>query len=263
MLVMTINLNPVEKFIKTIAVEAGKLSLKYFNKSFNTAKTKKHALDIVTKGDLAVNDFLLKKIKSKYPTHGILSEETGEYQSNSDYVWIVDPIDGTSNFAKGIPLYAIIIALLHKGRVELTAVYDPVHQDLYFAKRNGGAFRNGKRIKCSSHKTVANSFGDLSNRLSPDRIKAMKGIMKVANNERVHARSIFSIAVSSFLVASGREDWLYSAGGQLWDYAGPNLILSEAGCKVTNLKGEKWKLTDNNVVAANPTLHRRLIKAFK
>jgi myo-inositol-1(or 4)-monophosphatase len=253
----------MEKFIKTIAVEAGKVSLKYFNKSSNTYKTKTHALDLVTKGDLAVNDFLVKKIKAKYPTHGIISEETGEHQSSAEYVWVIDPIDGTSNFAKGIPLYAVIIALIHKGKVELGVIYDPVHQNLYFAQRKAGAFLNGKRIKCSNQRTLANSFGDFSNRFSSDRIAVMKNIMRLSNNERVHARSFFSIAVSSFLVASGKEDWLYSAGGYIWDYAAPNLILSEAGCKVTNLKGEKWKLTDNNVVAANPVLHKQLIKAFK
>jgi myo-inositol-1(or 4)-monophosphatase len=252
----------MEKFIQDIAVQAGKITLKYFGSVHKNYKTKDHSMDIVTKGDMASNKFLVNAIKKKYPDHGIISEETGEHQANAKYIWTVDPVDGTLNFSRGIADYGVLISLIVKGKLELAVIYQPVYKDLYFAKKNHGAYLNGKKIKCSNIKLIENSFGMISSVFDKNRVKVIEKIIKVSPSQKFHARTTSSIAISAGFLASGKLDWYASSGGKLWDYAPVILMLQEAGCKATNLQGTAWQLTDRSIIAANPVLHKKLNKAL-
>ena len=251
----------MEKFIKEICRKAGKLTLAKFGKT-GVKKTKVHQLDVVTQADLASNKFLISSIKKRYPKHGIISEETGNFQEDSDYIWVIDPLDGSLNFARKIPIFVTQVALLHKGRPELGAIYYSVTDALYFAKRNGGASLNGRRISCSSKKNLDHSVGAYVSKLNPYTVNLVKKLLKHEKNG-LWFRAFASCGFSSAAVATGSVDWYISKDGFVWDYAPTSLILRESGCRVTDLKGNSLTVNSRNILAANPSLHARILKLLQ
>lgn len=202
----------MEKFIKELAVRAGNI----VGKKFGVAKItnhKSHSLDFVTEADLLSNRYIVQQIKNKFPNHGIISEELGNYNVSKDFIWIIDPIDGTINFAKGIPLFVVLIALAERGKIILSSIYDPVHKELFFAKKGKGSFLNDKKIKCSNYKFITQSTGMLSDRVNTQRIKILSELSKLNKEENFSINIFSSIGVSAACVASGRSDWAISVGG--------------------------------------------------
>jgi len=248
----------MEKFIQEISKKAGKIILEKFGK-VDIEKTKAHSLDIVTEADLASNKFLLKNIIENFPTHGIISEETGEYRKNTEYTWIIDPLDGTINFSKKIPLFAVLVCLVKKGTLELASIYDPVHEELFYAKRGKGTYLNNKLVRCSNQKNILHSLGCFTDRLKQDRLKILNNISNSVK-ESFSISSLLSIGLTSAYVASARRDWFVSDGGKVWDYASSALILKESGCVVTNFQGKPWSFNDRNIIACNKYLHSKLLK---
>ncbi|MFH1187352.1 MAG: inositol monophosphatase family protein [bacterium] len=248
----------MELFIKNTIKEAGGVVADLFGK-VGLKYTKQDPSDIVSEADLASNRIIVQRIKDKFPSHGIIAEESGEHQIDSEYVWIIDPLDGSSNFANRIPLFGIMIGLAKDGIVELASIFDPVHDQLFFAQKGNGCYLNDEKIHCSNKKEWAHSYGCAGGRLSLGKISFLKNLLNEAEKELVWLNTNNSTAVSSMYVADGRRDWYYSAGCKVWDYAAPSLILSEAGCKVTNAKGENWRLGDKELAASNEFLHDKLL----
>lgn len=249
----------MEKFIKEITYEAGIAILKKFGK-IGVKYTKEDVTDVVTEADLIANNIITRAIKKKYPTHAIVSEETGEHQIGAEYCWIIDPLDGTRNFATRTPMFAVMIALAHNGKVELATIYNPCANELVFAKKGKGAFLNGKKVTCSKQKTWKNSWGLTSVNISKKSSANLSKLVKYSEKEVFWMSAFGSAGVSNIYLADGRRDWRASQGGGIWDYAPAYLILTEAGCKVTNLKGEPWSLEDRNILSANKYLHSKLLK---
>ena len=249
----------MEKFIKDITKKAGRAILKKFGK-IGVKYTKRDAADVVTEADLISNSIIVNAIKKNYPSHGIISEESGDHQKDSEYVWIIDPLDGTRNFSRRTPLFAVQICLVKKGKVEIATIYNPYTEELFFAQRGRGAFLNGTKIHCSNHKTWKDSWGVGSANISKKSISFLGKILSHSENDPCWISALGSVGVSAMYVADGRRDWQISGNGQLWDYAPLALVLQEAGCKVTNFKGKPWSLEDRELVAANKHLHAELIK---
>jgi myo-inositol-1(or 4)-monophosphatase len=151
----------MDTFIKQLAKTGGEIVGKKFGK-IGVKYTKKDAKDVVTEADLAANKVITNAIKKKYPNHSIISEETGEEMTGSDYCWIIDPLDGTLNFATNVPLFGTMIGLAYKGEMILSAIYFPCTKEMLFAKRGKGAFLNGKRVHCSAQKKWNQSYGIFS-----------------------------------------------------------------------------------------------------
>ncbi|MFA5155268.1 MAG: inositol monophosphatase family protein [Patescibacteria group bacterium] len=248
-----------ERFIKQITRAAGAAVLKKFGK-VGLKYTKKDAADIVTEADLAANNIIIKAIKRKYPSHAIISEETGLYQVGAEYCWIIDPLDGTRNFLHRTPLFAVMVGLACREKMELAAIYNPCTDELFFAKKGQGAFLNGKKIACSRQKIWENSWGIVGSNLTQKNVANLYQLLKHAKREKFWISALGSAGVSAMYQADGRRDWRVSRGGGLWDYAAPSLILSEAGCKVTNFQGKTWSLKDREMLAANKPLHRKLLQ---
>ncbi len=250
----------MENFIKQIIKKAGDKTLKLFGK-VGVKYTKSHASDVVTEADLLSHRFIVAAIQKKYPRHGIISEEDPNLNNKGEYLWIVDPLDGTLNFSRNTPLYGVMIALVHNDKVEMSAIYLPYFKELFFAKRNKGAFLNGRRIHCSKFKEWAYSFGT-----GPTSIHSksflLKNFLKSVPKERIHFHGFGSVAVDTSYVITGRRDWIASTAGGVWDLAAPSLLLQESGCRITNFNGKSWKLSDMNLAAANPTLHKKLLKVI-
>jgi len=253
----------MKKFIKDITKQASQIVLEKFGK-VGVKYTKENVADVVTEADLLANDIIVNGIKEKYPEHGIISEERGEHQVDAEYVWIIDPIDGTRNFAVGTPLFGVMVGLARNGEMELATICDPVHDELMFAQKGQGAFMNGKKISCSQTKQWEHSFGSSGSRLSLPRIKITMKLLKNAQEQELFYINAFSsVAISALYVASGRRDWYLSHGSKIWDYAAPALIAAEAGCVVTDIEGQPWQLKSKSIIMANPHLHKKLLKIIK
>jgi len=250
----------MEEFIKQITKEAGKAVLEQYGK-IGVKYTKENIADVVTEADLISSKIVIGAIKEKYPDHGIISEEEKDHQNTADYVWYVDPIDGTRNFATRTPLFCVMVALAHKGELYLSTIYDPIQDELFFAKRGAGAFCNDQRIHCSETKEWKHSYGtSVANLKNPERIKRLGRLLDYSLKEIFWLDIFGSVGSSVIHVADGRRDWYFSCGANAWDYAAGALLLQEAGCVVTNLEANPWKIGSVGLVAANKYLHPKLLE---
>lgn len=233
----------------------GKVGVKY---------TKLNAADVVTEADLASNNFLVSSIKKKFPDHGIISEETGEYKTQAEFVWYIDPLDGTRNYSVHTPLFCTMVGIVKNGEPYMGAIFDSVHNDFYFAKKDKGAFLNGKKIYCSSKKGLTGSWGSSSSRISEWSLFSDKSILKFVGDDSVWVNSYACTGINTMDVASGKHDWFVSSGGGgVWDYAAPSIILQESGCVLSDLAGKEWSINGKNgMIAANKILHKNILKAF-
>lgn len=240
------------------------MALKLLGKEGSAYSKSEGRWDVVTKADLLVEKKIISAIKKKYPAHGIIAEESGRLNQNAEYVWIVDPIDGTLNFSLGIPMFGVMVCLTQKQKVILSAIYIPATKELFFAKEGKGAYLNGKRIHCSRVSTLDHTVGATSASLRGKVAAFFKNLMKAAKKNEIMLGSLGSIAVNACYTACGKRDWIVGlVGGVPHDFAPPYLIMKEAGCKVTNSRGELWTLKDQGFVAANPVLHKQLLKLTK
>lgn len=248
-----------DTFIQDLARKAGKILKGRFGR-VHTVRMKAHSTDVVTEADISANELIVSAIRKRFPSHGIISEETGTHQDGADYLWYIDPLDGTYNFSKNTPIFCTMIGLAYKGVMQLSVIYDPMLDLLYFAKRGKGAFLNGKRIRCSAQKKWENSFGILSGNLGRasliDRVARFLG---QARKTPFWLSMFGSAGIAAGYIASGVRDWAVFGGGP-WDCAAPALLLKEAGCMVTNDTGRSFKVGDTRIVAANKYIHPKILK---
>ncbi len=253
----------MDKFIQRIAKEAGVAVMKKFGK-VGVKYMKSDALwDSVTEADLESDRIMVSAIKKAYPTHGIISEESGSYHPDAEYVWIIDPIDGTYNFVSRVPQFGVMICLAYRGELQLAVINLPATKEFFFAKAGKGTYMNGKRIHCSSTKRLHNSFGAGSSSIRERTARFLLKLVAAAKAEDIQLGTMASMAVNACYTACGRRDWIVALTGAFHDFAPAYLILKEAGCKVTDTKGSPWKLGQLEMVAANPTLHTQLLKLTK
>lgn len=256
----------MDQFIQDITKEAGKVVLEMFGK-VGVKYTKKDSTDVVTEADLKSNEILINRIKEAYPDHGIVSEEIPEEdwkkEKDKEYVWIIDPLDGTRNFSTNVPIFGVVVALVHNGEVELAAVYLPVTDELYFAKKGEGAYLNGEQIHCSSKETLKETFGAVWSCVTiGSSLEIVQALIDNGKKECYWFGALSSMAATFSYVAGGRRDWYVGPRGMgVWDVAAPLLILRESGCKVTNLKGDEFNLWDSeDIIVANPILHEKILQ---
>ena len=140
----------MRQFIEDIVREAGERILPLFGKERAQYQKSESRSDVVTKADLLAEEILISRIEEKFPEHGIISEERGRIRAESEHVWIMDPIDGTINFATNVPLWGVMLAFTHNKKVQQSAIFMPVMNEFVYAQRGGGAFLNGERISCST-----------------------------------------------------------------------------------------------------------------
>lgn len=252
----------LEHFIQTTTKKAGRVVIKQFRKT-GVKYMKSDALwDCVTQADLDADRIIVSAIKKNYPSHGIISEESGEHYPDSEYVWIIDPIDGTRNFATHIPLFGTMVALAHKSRVIMSAIDMPATKEFFFARVGKGAFLNGKRIYCTKTDSLSRSAGYGGSSLRDRQRTFLDKLVRSRQTGQTMLGS-FACCANQCYVAAGRADWVVSLSGKVWDFAPVSLLLKEAGCTVTDTSGKPWSLDMLEIVAANATLHRELLKITK
>ena len=238
------------------AKRAGKVLLKYFGK--NQDIEKKLNKSLVSKADLEANKIIINIIKEKFPSHSILSEETGFEDNNSDYKWVIDPIDGTHNFLRGIPIFGVSIALEYQNEVVLGVLHFPILKLTASAEKGKGAFLNGKRLKVSSKADLSYSF-ILYEFVSATRHKSIEFLKRIAH-ETLDIRNFGSAIYELLLVASGQCDAYVIFSTNEWDIAAGMLLIQEAGGKITDLRGDDCNSSDGNFIMSNGKIHGSLMQ---
>ncbi|MFH0853192.1 MAG: inositol monophosphatase family protein [bacterium] len=249
-----------EQFVVHLVKKVGRTLAQEFYKQQRVLWRDKYKTQIVTKFDLLADKIILEAIKNKFPDHSILSEESGSYGQRSDYVWVVDPLDGTTNFAMKNPFFCISIALTYKSRPILGVVYNPLIDELFTARTTKGAKLNNKNIKVSKTYQLNHSFLSFC---YGNRILDIKRAIKLFNKLKLTGkdmRQLGSAALEGCYVASGRTDALIVPGAHPWDVAAGALIAQEAGAMVTDFQGNDWTMQSKDILIASPQIHSLLIK---
>jgi myo-inositol-1(or 4)-monophosphatase len=243
------------------ATEAGAKELqRFFNGDFKITN-KEGINNPVTEADLAAEKAIVEVIKTDYPDHFILSEEAGEMKTDSEYKWIIDPIDGTINFANGIPICCVSIGLEHKGKVIMGAVYNPLMNEFFFAEKGAGAWLNDKQIFVSNKTDMLKSC--LVTGFPYTYLDSENGPLQVFERlirKGIAVRRLGSAAIDLCWTACGRFEGFYEHKLNAWDSSAGVLILEEAGGKVTGFNGEKHSIYQPQILATNGRVHEQLLK---
>jgi myo-inositol-1(or 4)-monophosphatase len=251
----------MEKTAIKAAKEAGKIILHYYSKNIN-AKSKGNTYDLVTEADLAAENKIISIIKNRFPNHSLLTEESGEEIHKSDYLWVIDPLDGTNNFYHKFPMFCVSIALYKKGKPLIGVVFDPLKNELFYAEKSKGAFLNNKKIVVSTVNSLSESLLALG--FYYERGSVMRktlGQMKKFFYENVHGlRRTGSAALDLCYTACGRFEGYWELKLNPWDYAAGSLILTESGGRITDVQGKRYNLMMKNVAASNGKIHKDMIR---
>ncbi len=219
--------------------------------------------DFVTEVDKAAEAAIIDILREAYPEHGILAEESGASagSKDSEFQWIIDPLDGTTNFIHGFPQYAVSIALSHRGVVTQAVVYDPNRNELFTASKGRGAFLNDRRIRVTKRTKLADSLIGTG---FPYRVfehaDAYLGIFKELMQKTAGLRRPGAAALDLAYVACGRLDGFFELGLAPWDIAGGSLLVSEAGGLISDLAGDGDYLNTGNVLAGTPKVFGQLLQ---
>lgn len=257
------NLKLYKKVLYEAANEAGKIISKYYKTAFSIGR-KQHYSDLVTEVDKKSEDKIIEIIHNNFPEHNILSEECGDLKMKSDYVWIIDPIDGTVNYAHSLPIFCVSIALEIKKKVKMGLVYNPMSNECFYGEEKKGAYYNGKRIHVSGIKFLKDAM-------------LVTGFPYGAQNNMDHCidhfvnfikaglpiRRLGSAALDLCYIACGRIDGFWEVSLNPWDVAAGHLILKESGGKITNFSGKKYSIYSKQVLATNGKIHKEMMEILK
>jgi len=248
------------------AVKAARRAATIINRASNdldslTVRTKREN-DFVSEVDQSAEQAIIETLLNAYPGHSILAEESGS-TGQSEFQWIIDPLDGTTNFLHGFPQYAISIALLHKGQLDQAVVYDPTRNELFTASKGAGAFLNDRRIRVSKRIRLSEAligtgfpFRDFTH------LDAYIGMFRDLVQKTSGLRRPGSAALDLAWVASGRVDGFFEIGLNAWDIAAGCLLIKEAGGLVSDFVGEENYLRSGHVVAGSPKVFAQLLQAI-
>lgn len=227
--------------------------------------SQKHINDFVTEVDTAAEDVIVQTLLGAYPGHGILAEESGQRHGNaqSDHLWIIDPLDGTTNFIHGFPAYAVSIALSVKGRIEQAVVYDPTRNDLFTATHGRGAFLNDRRIRVSKRTQLGDCLISTGFPFRAGDDYALYVQMFTELSRRTAGlRRPGAAALDLAYVAAGFSDGFFESGLSPWDVAAGSLLVTEAGGLVGNFSGEADFLEQRECMAAAPRIYGQLVSVL-
>lgn len=244
-----------------IAREAGALLANYLER--RVGYELKGEFDLVTEADRASERLVVERLRSHFPSHGIMAEEGGGHVSASEYRWFVDPLDGTTNFAHGFPVFNVTLGLERAGEPVAGVVYDPIRQEMFTAERGAGAYLNNRRIKVSNVKSLGDSLASTG---FPSR--------KRHHNVNIHfyyqlamashgVRRTGSAAIDLAYVACGRLDFFWEFGLKPWDMAAGTLLVQEAGGRTSDMRGGAHSVTGSETLLAdNGALHEEVLRMF-
>jgi myo-inositol-1(or 4)-monophosphatase len=219
--------------------------------------------DYASEVDRMAEREIINIIKAAYPEHAILAEESGEHKGN-DFVWVIDPLDGTTNFLHGFPQYAVSIALKHKGRLEVGVVYDPLRDELFTAKRGGGAMLNNRRLRVTNQTSLKGALIGTGFPFKTDKhLDAYLGMFRALTTDCAGIRRAGAAALDLAYVAAGRLDGFWEIGVMEWDVAAGILLIKEAGGVITDFSFNDKYLESGNVIAGSPKMHQLMYQLIE
>lgn len=251
----------------TIAVRAarnaGRILLRYQDRIDQIDVASKRRNDFVSEVDQSAEQAIIRELRGKYPDHAILAEESGEHQGG-DFQWVIDPLDGTTNYLHGFPQFCVSIALKYRNRLEQAVVYDPLREELFTASRGEGARLNDRRLRVTGRTSLEGAligtgfpFRDHSH------LDTYLDMFKAMIRDTAGIRRPGSAALDFAYLAAGRLDGFWELGLAQWDFAAGALLVTEAGGMVSDLAGGDRHLETGNVVAGNLKVHQAMLARLR
>ena len=257
-------MHPTLNIAVQAARNAGDIIIKYVNRIDQLNVTSKQRNDYVSEVDRQAEDEIIAVIRKAFPDHSILAEESGQHKGNEDFQWIIDPLDGTTNFLHGFPQFAVSIALKHKGRLEQAVIYDPMRQELFTATRGSGAFLDNRRIRVSKQNGLGGALlGTGFPYKDMQHLDRYLETFKALIVDSAGIRRPGSAALDLAYVAAGRLDGFWEIGLNSWDIAAGVLLVREAGGLVGDFDGGHDFLESGNIVAAAPKLFPAMLREIR
>jgi len=251
------------KISQQAAREAGQYLKKEFFKYQRGGEKYKSPREMVTRCDQKVEDIIFKHLKRHFPSYGSLSEESGLDSQKNKCSWVVDPLYGTHNFTVHNPIFSVSIALLYQNKIVMAITFMPLLDEMYWAIKNKGSYKNNKKIKISSISKLNKSFINYCHGAGPSNYKKAFQIYEYFHPRTTNIRHFGSTTLELAMVAGGHTDALILPGGKIWDLAAGVLLVREAGGIVTDFKGHQWTPNSKNLVASNKKLHLQILKYVK
>lgn len=256
-------MHPMLNIAVRAARGAGNVIIRHIDRLDSLAVQAKERNDFITEVDRLAEREIIAVLRKAYPGHGILAEESGS-QAGDEFQWIIDPLDGTTNYLHGFPQYAVSIALRHKGRLEQAVIYDPVRQELFTASRGAGALLNERRIRVSRRRSLEGALlGTGFPFKSQQHLDSYLQMFRVLFRQTAGIRRAGSAALDLAYVAAGRFDGFWEIGLQVWDMAAGVLLIQEAGGLAGDFLGGHRHLESGNLVAGNPKVFAEILKAIR
>lgn len=257
-------MHPMLNIAVRAARNAGNIIMRYADRLDTLAVTSKARNDFVTDVDRMAEQEIISVLKKSYPDHGILAEETGAQGASEEFCWVIDPLDGTTNYIRGFPQFAVSIAFKQKGRLEQGVIYDPVRQELYTASRGAGAQLNNRRIRVSPKKDLEGALlGTGFPFRQQEHLDAYLEMFKALFPDTAGIRRAGAASLDLAYVAAGRLDGFWELGLSEWDMAAGVLLIKEAGGIVTNLRGGDSYLETGNIIAGTPKIHHAVLRRIQ
>ncbi len=255
-------MQPLLNIAVSAARKAGNIIVRSMDRIDSLRVDTKSHNDFVSEVDHRAEQEIIHTIRKAYPHHAILAEESGE-QGDSEYTWVIDPLDGTTNFLHGFPQYAVSIGLRHKGRFEVAVVYDPIRPELFTALRGGGAQLEGRRIRISKARGLEGCLlGTGFPFKDQTHVDAYLGMFKAVLPQAAGIRRAGSAALDLAYVAAGRLDGFWEIGLQPWDMAAGILLIKEAGGILGDFRGGDQYYETGNLVTGNAKVYSALLQTF-
>jgi len=255
------------KQVREIAIntleQTGKFLLKHFSNFKKRGVITKNPHDLVTWIDIEAEKIIIKNLEKYFSKYNIISEERGIINKNAPYTWIIDPLDGTTNFIMANPFFATVLSLWYKNDNILSFIWAPYLEEMYWAEKNNGAFLNNKRIFVSKTKKIKKSFLTFCHGPKIQSINQTKKLYSKLKTAAIDFRQLGSSALEMAFVAAGKTDGHIIPGGKIWDAGAGVLMVREAEGKVTDFKNNEWKWGINDYLATNGKIHQQFLKAIK
>jgi myo-inositol-1(or 4)-monophosphatase len=253
---------PMRELAERLARMAGNLLMGYFGKELPLVRLRSSAKEAVTAYDKMADDLIVRGIREAYPEHSVLAEESGLLSGDPDWLWVVDSLDGTGNFANWNPLFSVCIALMHKKELVVGAVYAPAINEFYLAEKGRGAFINGRRMRVSKVSEISRGYLLYCEGGDKDRVRTGR-LLSTVYPEVMDIRKLGSAGLETAWVAAGKAEAYFTTSIEPWDVAPGVLLVIEAGGQVSDFEDNGWKPEKSDLLFSNRLVHTVMLDLLK
>jgi len=253
---------PMRELLQNLAKVAGEFLLDHFGKDLRLVELRSPVKEAITVYDKMADELIVQGIKKAYPDHSLLTEESGLLKGDPDWLWIVDSLDGTSDFANLNPLFSVCIALMHKRELVLGAIYAPAINEFYLAEKGKGAYFNQRRIHVSEISLLGQSYLFYCEGGEKDRLRT-GNILSAVYPQVMDMRKLGSAGLETAWVAVGKGEAYLTTKIEPWDVAPGVLLVQEAGGEVTDFEGNQWRLERSDLLFSNGRVHSAILDILR